>query len=167
MNFEDYRSCRLVEMTEQNRKYITKEIGKLLSDIWRIKGRAEQETVRNTRSPRSWAVCMPMLRNCYRKNLELVIDRSTKLANSALNHIRLRHDQAESSIASKTFFAAEHLSALVVSAAICSRSSTSIWPILNFVTRMPVMTASLCFAFLANYPSLTRLPGSRWPGPLW
>jgi hypothetical protein len=43
MNFEDYRSCRLVEMTEQNRKYITKEIGKLLSDIWRIKGLAEQE----------------------------------------------------------------------------------------------------------------------------
>ena len=43
MNFEDYRSCRLVEITEQNRKYITKEIGKLLSDIWRIKGRAEQE----------------------------------------------------------------------------------------------------------------------------
>ena len=25
-------------MTEQNRKYITKEIGKLLSEIWRIKG---------------------------------------------------------------------------------------------------------------------------------
>jgi len=30
-------------MTEQNRKYVTKEIGKLLSDIWRIKGLAEQE----------------------------------------------------------------------------------------------------------------------------
>jgi hypothetical protein len=30
-------------MTEQNRKYITKEIGKLLSEIWRIKGRSEQE----------------------------------------------------------------------------------------------------------------------------
>jgi hypothetical protein len=30
-------------MIEQNRKYVTKEIGKLLSDIWRIKGRAEQE----------------------------------------------------------------------------------------------------------------------------
>lgn len=30
-------------MTEQNRKYIMKEIGKLLSDIWRIKGLAEQE----------------------------------------------------------------------------------------------------------------------------
>jgi hypothetical protein len=30
-------------MTEQNRKYITKEIGKLLSEIWRIKGLAEQE----------------------------------------------------------------------------------------------------------------------------
>ena len=30
-------------MTEQNRKYVTKEIGKLLSDIWRVKGLAEQE----------------------------------------------------------------------------------------------------------------------------
>jgi hypothetical protein len=30
-------------MTEQNRKYVTKEIGKLLSEIWRIKGQAEQE----------------------------------------------------------------------------------------------------------------------------
>ena len=30
-------------MTEQNRKYVTKEIGKLLSQIWRIKGREEQE----------------------------------------------------------------------------------------------------------------------------
>ena len=30
-------------MTEQNRKYITKEIGKLLSEAWRIKGLAEQE----------------------------------------------------------------------------------------------------------------------------
>jgi hypothetical protein len=30
-------------MTEQNRKYIKKEIGKLLSEIWRIKGLAEQE----------------------------------------------------------------------------------------------------------------------------
>lgn len=30
-------------MTEQNRKYIQKEIGKLLSDIWRIKGLSEQE----------------------------------------------------------------------------------------------------------------------------
>ncbi|MHB8117963.1 MAG: hypothetical protein ACYDHX_04445 [Methanothrix sp.] len=30
-------------MTEQNRKYITKEIGKLLSEIWRIKGLAKQE----------------------------------------------------------------------------------------------------------------------------
>jgi hypothetical protein len=28
-------------MTEQNRKYVTKEIGKLLSEIWRIKGLAE------------------------------------------------------------------------------------------------------------------------------
>jgi hypothetical protein len=30
-------------MTEQNRKYVKKEIGKLLSEIWRIKGLAEQE----------------------------------------------------------------------------------------------------------------------------
>jgi hypothetical protein len=30
-------------MTDQNRKYIMKEIGKLLSEIWRIKGLAEQE----------------------------------------------------------------------------------------------------------------------------
>jgi hypothetical protein len=30
-------------MTEQNRKYITKEIGKLLSEIWRIMELAEQE----------------------------------------------------------------------------------------------------------------------------
>jgi hypothetical protein len=30
-------------MTEQNRRYIQKEIGKLLSEIWRIKGLAEQE----------------------------------------------------------------------------------------------------------------------------
>ena len=30
-------------MTKQNRRYVTKEIGKLLSEIWRIKGLAEQE----------------------------------------------------------------------------------------------------------------------------
>jgi hypothetical protein len=30
-------------MIEQNRKYIKKEIGKLLSEIWRIKGLSEQE----------------------------------------------------------------------------------------------------------------------------
>lgn len=30
-------------MTDQNRKYITKEIGKLLSETWRIKGLAEQD----------------------------------------------------------------------------------------------------------------------------
>jgi hypothetical protein len=30
-------------MIEQNRNYIKKEIGKLLSDIWRIKGLSEQE----------------------------------------------------------------------------------------------------------------------------
>jgi hypothetical protein len=30
-------------MTEQNRNYIKKEVGKLLSEIWRIKDLAEQE----------------------------------------------------------------------------------------------------------------------------
>ena len=30
-------------MIEQNRKYVNKEIGKLLSEIWRVKGLAEQE----------------------------------------------------------------------------------------------------------------------------
>jgi hypothetical protein len=30
-------------MTEQNRNYIKKEVGKLLSEIWRIKGLSEQE----------------------------------------------------------------------------------------------------------------------------
>lgn len=30
-------------MTEQNRNYIKKEIGKRLSDIWRVKGLSEQE----------------------------------------------------------------------------------------------------------------------------
>jgi len=30
-------------MTEQNQNYIKKEIGKLLSEIWRIKGLSEQE----------------------------------------------------------------------------------------------------------------------------
>jgi hypothetical protein len=30
-------------MTEQNRNYIRKEIGRLLSEIWRIKGLSEQE----------------------------------------------------------------------------------------------------------------------------
>ena len=30
-------------MTEQNRRYAMKEIGRLLSEIWRIKGPAEQE----------------------------------------------------------------------------------------------------------------------------
>ena len=30
-------------MTEQNSNYIKKEVGKLLSDIWRINGLSEQE----------------------------------------------------------------------------------------------------------------------------
>ena len=33
----------VILMTEQNRNYMMKEIGKLLSEIWRIKGLAEQE----------------------------------------------------------------------------------------------------------------------------
>ncbi|GAB6264676.1 MAG: hypothetical protein M0Q47_00400 [Methanothrix sp.] len=33
----------VLTMTEQNRRYVQKEIGRLLSDIWRIKGLAEQE----------------------------------------------------------------------------------------------------------------------------
>jgi hypothetical protein len=35
--------CALILMTEQNRNCIKKEIGKLLSEIWRIKGLSEQE----------------------------------------------------------------------------------------------------------------------------
>ena len=45
-NFRESRPYQLQEgilMTEQNRNYIKKEIGKLLSDIWRIKGLSEQE----------------------------------------------------------------------------------------------------------------------------
>ena len=34
-------------MTEQNRNYIRKEIGKLLAEIWRIKGLSEQEYGQN------------------------------------------------------------------------------------------------------------------------
>ena len=30
-------------MTEQNRRYVNKEIGKLLSEVWRVKSLAEQE----------------------------------------------------------------------------------------------------------------------------
>jgi hypothetical protein len=43
---EDGGPARLqvgVLMTEQNRNYVKKEIGKLLSEIWRIKGLSEQE----------------------------------------------------------------------------------------------------------------------------
>jgi len=69
-----------------------------------------------------------------------------------------RRKSGESLTASRTFFAAEHLSTFVASAAICTRSSTSIWPILNLVTRMPVMMASLCLAFLANF---FRAPSAR------
>lgn len=68
-------------------------------------------------------------------------------------------DQAESLTAPSTFFAAEHLSALVTSAAICSRSTTSICPILNLVTRMPVMTASLF-----SLCSVVRVVNLFWVG---
>jgi hypothetical protein len=33
----------VTSMTEQNRKYVQKEVGKLLSEIWRVKGLSEQE----------------------------------------------------------------------------------------------------------------------------
>ncbi len=32
-----------IQMTEQNRRYVQKEIGRLLSEIWRVRGLAEQE----------------------------------------------------------------------------------------------------------------------------
>ena len=54
-------------MTEQNRRYVTKEIGKLLSEIWRIKGLAEQEYGPQHRSPRSSPACMQKHRHCYRR----------------------------------------------------------------------------------------------------
>ena len=44
--FSELRTYQLQEgipIIEQNRNYIKKEIGKLLSDIWRIKGLSEQE----------------------------------------------------------------------------------------------------------------------------
>jgi hypothetical protein len=37
-------------MTEQNRRYVNKEIGKLLSEIWRIKGLAEAAVWASPRS---------------------------------------------------------------------------------------------------------------------
>jgi len=61
-------------MTEQNRKYVTKEIGKLLSEIWRIKGLEElADGPRSTLSQRSWAACMRMLRRCYRRTCRTTI----------------------------------------------------------------------------------------------
>jgi hypothetical protein len=33
----------VITMTEQNRKYIKKDIGRLLSEIWRTKSLSEQE----------------------------------------------------------------------------------------------------------------------------
>ena len=67
-------------MTEQNRKYITKEIGKLLSEIWRIKGlaepgvrpaapdhkEAEQYACRcpGTATGRTWLTCAALLHLC-------------------------------------------------------------------------------------------------------
>ena len=75
------------------------------------------------------------------------------------------YQSGRSLTASSTFLAAEHLSHLDSSAAICSSSSTPIWPILNLVTRMPVMTASLCFALLRTLPHpQTFQPGPSRPG---
>jgi hypothetical protein len=59
----------VILMTEQNRKYVTKEIGKLLSEIWRIKGLAEQEYGLQHPSPRSSPACMRMHKRCCRKNM--------------------------------------------------------------------------------------------------
>jgi len=41
MSLEDL--SELQGMTEKNRNYIRKEIGKLLSEIWQVKGLSEQE----------------------------------------------------------------------------------------------------------------------------
>jgi hypothetical protein len=43
----------VVDMSEQNRKYITKEIGKLLSEIWRIKGCQSKNMAQITLSPKA------------------------------------------------------------------------------------------------------------------
>lgn len=66
-----------------------------------------------------------------------------------------KEGQAESPITASTFFAADALSDPDMSFAISPRSSTLISPILNLVTRMPVIMASFFFfAFLANFPHL-------------
>lgn len=44
MTLTDLHGCKLVSSwPKKNRNYIKKEIGKLLSEIWRIKGLSEQE----------------------------------------------------------------------------------------------------------------------------
>lgn len=56
-------------MSEQNRRYVQKEIGRLLSDIWRIKGLAEQGMARSTSSPKNSQACMGMHNCCCRRLL--------------------------------------------------------------------------------------------------
>ncbi len=68
-----------------------------------------------------------------------------------------RKAQAEPSIAASTFFAADALSDPDMPFAISPRSSAVISPILNLVTRMPVITASFFFAFL-----ITLFPIYSW-----
>src|SRR5512137_2362147 len=51
-------------MTKQNRRHVIKEIGKLLSEIWRIKGLAEQEYGPRHPIAKSSPACIRMYRNC-------------------------------------------------------------------------------------------------------
>jgi hypothetical protein len=61
-------------ITKQNRKYITKEVGKLLSDIWRIKELEQQEFGSHHPITRKLG-SMRMLRGCFRRCLMPGIDR--------------------------------------------------------------------------------------------
>ncbi|MDD5700654.1 MAG: hypothetical protein PHU23_01275 [Dehalococcoidales bacterium] len=54
-------------MNEQNRKYIQKEIGKLLSEIWRIKGLSKQEYGQQHSITKKLA-SMQVYRNCCKRN---------------------------------------------------------------------------------------------------
>lgn len=64
---------------------------------------------------------MRMLRNCCRKNLDLVTDNPPKLVNCAFHHVRMRHDQVESSIASSTFCLARMIRTRSLRGAACGR----------------------------------------------
>lgn len=55
-------------MTEQNCKYIKKEIGKLLSEIWRIKGQAEQEYGQQHTITKKLFIMHADVRNCCKRN---------------------------------------------------------------------------------------------------